>query len=91
MTVDEQVIWALARQSPMEPKLMKGKHVSDWYICGKCGGPTLQTNWHYCPNCGQRITDCSLGRRMTKKEQNTWHQTNIFDVMADELGKEVKP
>lgn len=82
--VNNQVAWALARQVPKEPKRMRGKYIHDWYICGNCGGPKLEITDHYCRNCGQRITDASMGERKTKEEQNKYHQLNIFNLFDDD-------
>ena len=81
--VNNQVAWALSRQVPKEPKLHKGMHITDYYTCGNCGFG-INVVYHYCPNCGQRITDCYLGRRKTKEEQNKYHQLNIFDLFDDD-------
>lgn len=86
-TVNNQAMWALERQVPKEPKHMKGKYIHDWFVCGNCGGPKLDITWHYCPNCGQRITDASMGGRKTKEEQDKYHQMNIFDLVAEEVEK----
>lgn len=83
--IKRDVMRALARMSPMEPKFHKGKYGSryDNYTCANCGSILSSITWHFCPNCGQCITYATMGRRMTQDEQNKYHQQNIFDLFKN--------
>ena len=85
MTLNEKVLYILAKDVPVEPRFNKGKYGSkyDSYSCGRCGFGISEIVYKYCPNCGQRITDAYLGRRKTKKEQTKYHQMNVFDLLAE--------
>ncbi len=84
-TIQRDVARALAKMSPMAPKLYPGKygHRYDRYACAECGAGITEAHWNYCPNCGQRISDASLGRRKTDEEQAKYHQMNIFDLFKE--------
>ena len=85
--IQKQVIYALARMSPMAPILHSGKygHKYDNYTCANCGASVNEIVYHFCPNCGQRLTDASLGKRQTEEERKKYAQMRIFDLFREEI------
>lgn len=85
--IQKQVMYALARMSPMEPILHKGKygHKYDNYACANCGAPVNEITYHFCPNCGQKLTNAYLGRRETEEEHKKHAQMSIFDLFREEV------